>query len=72
MNPRRMPAAFPQVNHDQPLAVWQCPDLKILWHGRCPFVVIEQIMTSKRYGAIDAYLAGVPTTRRAALKKLRG
>jgi len=46
--------------------------LKILWHGRCPFVVIEQIMTSKRYGAIDAYLAGVPTTRRAALKKLRG
>jgi hypothetical protein len=29
-------------------------------------------MTSKQYEAIDAYLAGVPTTHRAALKKLRG
>ena len=31
--------------------------------------MIEQIVTSKQYEAIDAYLAGVPTTHRAALKK---
>src|SRR5882762_10095117 len=42
------------------------------WHGRCPFVVIQPIMATKRYEGIDAYLAGVPATHRASLKKLRG
>src|SRR5947209_2371407 len=70
MSPRRVPAAFPQVNrHDRH---WRCLDLKILWRGRCPFVVIQPIMATRQYEGIDAYLAGVPATHRAALKKLRG
>src|SRR5947207_7318826 len=42
------------------------------WHGRCLFVVVQPIMATKRHEGIDAYLAGVPATHRATLKKLRG